>query len=161
MTRFAILALGLVLGCDDGGDGTPIEPTSGVWGYLEGDIFDDSCRYADPVTSPMGTFTLTNHGDRTVSITPTGEAAFACTISGASFTCPDRSNSDIPGAPLDATVHLHVTAYGTFSSPTAATGHQRVDATCTGTQCDLAAAAVGVTFPCGFSVRYSASLVTR
>ncbi|MBI5491154.1 MAG: hypothetical protein HY905_27730 [Deltaproteobacteria bacterium] len=159
--RHAILALGLLIGCDDGGDGAPIEPTSGTWGYLEGDVFDDACHYPDPETSPMGTFTLTNNGDRTMTITPTSEAPFSCTISGASFTCPDRANSDLPVPTLDATVHLHVATYGSFSSPTAASGHQRIDATCTGTQCDVASAAVGVTFPCGFSVRYTASLVTR
>ncbi|MBI5503041.1 MAG: hypothetical protein HY907_22540 [Deltaproteobacteria bacterium] len=159
--RIVILALGLVIGCDDGGDGTPIEPTSGTWGYLEGDVFDDGCHYPDPETSPMGTFVLANHGDRTMTITPPSEPGFACTISGASFTCPDRASTDIPVPSLDATVRLHVAAYGTFSSPTAAAGHQRVDATCAGTQCDVAGAAIGVPFPCGFSVRYSASLVTR
>ena len=158
--RFVLLALAFLLGCDDGG-GTPIEPTSGSWGYLEGDIFDDGCHYGDPSTSPMGTFALVDNADGTMTITPPSEPAFSCTLSGASFTCPDRSNSDVPVPTMDATVHLHVAAYGTFSSPTAAAGHQRVEATCAGTQCAAAGAAVGVTFPCGFSVRYTASLITR
>ncbi|MBN1770435.1 MAG: hypothetical protein JXB32_04170 [Deltaproteobacteria bacterium] len=155
--RFAMLAIGLVLGCDDGG--SPIEPVSGSWGYLEGDLFDDGCHYGDPATSPMGTFRLVNNGDRTMTITTTGDPPFSCTLDGASYACPDRASSDVPVPTLDATLHLHVAAYGTFSSPTATAGHQTVVATCTGTQCDLAAAAAGVTLPCNFSVRYTASRV--
>ncbi len=157
--KFALPILAFLLGCGD--DGAAIEPASGTWGYLEGDIFDDTCHYGDPTTSPMGTFQLVNNRDGTMTITPPGEPSFACTLSAASFTCPDRADSVTPVPTMDASVHLHVSAYGTFSSPTAAAGHQRVDATCAGTQCAAAGALAGVTFPCGFSVRYTSSQVVR
>jgi hypothetical protein len=159
--KYAMVLLVVGLGCGGDDDGTPIQPTSGTWGYLEGDVVDDTCHYSARPDTGLGTFTLTNPGTGTFTITPPGETAFNCTLSGSSFTCPDRSNEDLPGAPYDATVNLHVAAYGSFSSATAASGHQRLEATCTGTQCAEVGALVGVTFPCGLSVNYTASLITR
>jgi hypothetical protein len=147
------LPLALVPACEE----ETIQPESGPWTYVEGETFDDTCGYADAPTSPMGTFTIANPGGGTFTVTAGADPPFACTLSGSRFSCPDRLDNEIPLSGLDAVVHIHVGAFGTFSSSRAAAGYQRADASCSGADCDVAAAVAGVTWPCAFSVRFTAT----
>ena len=108
----------------------------------------------------LGFFRVQNNGDGTLLITPgDGTPAFTCSLSGSSLSCPDRYNDDIPASPLDAVFHIHATAQGSFSSDTALSGSQTADVTCDGTQCDMAAAGVGISVPCSYTQNFTASFV--
>src|SRR6185295_16933392 len=74
--------------------------------------------------------------------------SFACALTGLAFDCPDRYDETITNPGLDAALHIHATATGTFTDPAHGRGTQKATATCTGTQCSLAP----VTFPCTAAV---------
>jgi hypothetical protein len=141
-------------GCD--GNGGSAEPRSGAWSFTRGEIFDDTCHFADPPVDPNGSFSLTNHGDGTLTITPGEQAPFQCSMSGSSFDCPSRADEDITVTGIDAAVHVQATAEGSFSSDTACSGHETANFSCTGTACDAVQTYLGTTFPCSYSAHFTA-----
>jgi hypothetical protein len=153
----ACLALALA-SCDGDGNGNGgVDPTTGVWLYSPGSVFDDTCEYPDPPTDPTGEFTLTNNGDGTFTVDD-GDNVFDCTLSGSNFNCPERRTEEHDASPLDAVATVHVSIEGSFSSDTDMTGHQTANATCVGADCADAAAAVGMAgFPCSLSQNFTAS----
>lgn len=155
--RYMMIALCLVFAVACGDDGTSVNPMSGMWIFVGGDMFDDACNYSDTPVDPDGTFSVSNNGNGTLTIDTGGDEMFQCTLSGADFNCPERKEVDIDASPLDAVVHVTVTAEGTFQSDISATGHETAHITCEGADCAAAAAAVGITLPCSYSQRFTAN----
>lgn len=147
-------------GCGGDGDGGTINPTTGIWLFVPGDVFDNSCEITDPPTDPVGDFTITSTGEGTFTVND-GTNVFDCTVSGSSFDCPRRSVETIDGNPYyDAVGDIQISVHGTFQSATEASGHQTGHLSCTGTDCDNAEmlALAGVSgFPCEVSERFTAS----
>lgn len=177
MSRIAIasfaLAASLVTGCiihdnrgDDTGDdvaadagtgsgsgqgsGGTISPTTGRWYY------DEVTQVA--TTCPTGV----NHGEAgdfgidqvaaaSFRVIPVdGTDPFTCSLTGTSFACPNRA-SFVQGYP-GATVTVHSTVTGVFSTASRATGHQDATVDCVGTGCAALGAAA---FPCTFKVHFT------
>lgn len=149
----------IFFGCgDDDGGTTDIQPTTGLWDFNAGDIFDDDCEFTDPPADPDGVFSLTNNGDGTLSIDTDGAEPFECTLNGADFTCPSRLQEEISETGVDAVVTVNVNAQGTFDSNEAASGYQTAEFTCTGADCTDVEAQYNVSFPCSYSQYFSAVL---
>lgn len=153
MTRALLLGLLLVpLACADG-----IDPLSGKWVFLNGEVTKNTCT-SDQGEPNDGTFTLLNNGDGTFTIDPEdGSELFLCTLTDDSFTCPKRLQGSTKIDMVDATLEIRVSATGTFSSDRAAAGQQDAVVDCTGSSCALVEAAAKVTFPCEVAATYSAS----
>jgi hypothetical protein len=154
MTRALLLGLLLApLACAD----DAIEPMSGTWVFLNGEVIKNTCT-PDQGEPNDGDFVLLNNADGTFTIDPEdGSELFLCTLEGDAFTCPKRlqESSKIDG--VDATLEVRVSATGTFSSNRAAAGQQDAIIDCTGSSCALVEAAAEVTFPCEVSATYNAS----
>lgn len=153
----ACLAL-VLASCGGDGDGNGgVSPTTGVWLYAPGSVFDDTCEHPDPPTDPTGEFTLTNNGDGTFTVDD-GDNVFECTLSGSSFNCPERLTEEVDATPLDGVVSVHVSITGSFSSDTDVSGHQTANVTCVGADCATVATAGGISgFPCSLSQNFTAS----
>lgn len=152
-------AVMLTVACADGGDGSDIEPRSGIWDFSGSAPVDDTCGYPDLYTDPPGSFGLDNNGDGTFTITA-GENVFDCTLDGASFSCPGRltGENDVGAAfGLDAVVTYTVGVTGSFSSNTAMSGQQSFEILCEGADCAAVETAVGVMTPCGWAQDFTAS----
>jgi hypothetical protein len=157
---FVIVSTALAAACGDGGSGPgSTNPPTGTWHFNGGSVTDDTCEYPDPPTDPDGDFTITNNGDGTFTVDEAdGTRMFDCTLSGSSFSCPDRLYEDIDAAPLAATVHVHVRATGSFSSDTQASGRETADVSCDGADCAAVAAYAGISaFFCSYSQDFTAS----
>lgn len=154
MSRALLLGLLLApLACAD----DAIEPMSGTWVFLNGEVTKNTCT-PDQGEPNDGTFTLLNNADGTFTIDPEdGSELFLCTLDGAGFTCPKRLQESSKIDAVDATLEIRVSASGTFSSNRAAAGQQDATIDCTGSQCDLVEAAAKITFPCEVSATYNAS----
>jgi hypothetical protein len=153
-----VLAASFTLaGCGSDGDGGgTINPNSGTWAFTPGSIVNDTCEYADPPTDPSGDFTILSTGEGTFTVDD-GDTLFDCTVSGSSFTCPERLTETIDASPLDAVVSVHVRVSGTFSSSDAASGEQTANVSCEGANCSDAATAAGISgFPCTVSETFTA-----
>ncbi|MBN2496471.1 MAG: hypothetical protein JXR96_17895 [Deltaproteobacteria bacterium] len=148
--------------CDNGQcvGGADADPASGLWEYDEYAASTNNCNSDDLISNGDGTFQLDNHGDGTFTITPSdGTDPFDCTIDGSSFTCPERAmvEYDLHDDGYDALITAVAVVTGTFSDDTHASGQQAATADCTGTACALAEAYLQTTFPCTFTIDFSAA----
>lgn len=123
-------------------------PVIGVWHYTEVTPVSSTCGV---VTQQIeeGSFGIDQASGTAFRVVPNdGTAPFTCNLAAAKFDCPNRATgTETYGG---ATLSYHATANGTFSDASHATGSQLATVTCAGTGC----AAVGVTFPCSFDVRF-------
>jgi hypothetical protein len=137
-------------------------PSSGTWFYDEGTATTDTCSLASTGVQGDGNFELADNGNGTFTVTPSdGTDPFTCTLTGRDFTCAERFvwDEDYSGSGFDAVLSVLATAQGTFASETSMSGTQAATGTCTGTQCALAAAFLGVTFPCSLVVEFTATKI--
>ena len=158
LTLMFVCAASLIFACADDGDGSNIEPRSGAWDFSGSAPVDDTCNYEDLYTDQPGTFVLDNNGDGTFTVTA-GENVFECTISGLTFSCPERlfGENDVGAAAgLDAIVSYNVSVTGSFSSETEMSGRQLFSLDCEGADCATVEAVVGVMTPCGWAQDFSA-----
>ncbi|MFH1435709.1 MAG: hypothetical protein ABIJ56_08345 [Pseudomonadota bacterium] len=155
--RAMMIALCLVFAAACGDDAASVNPMSGMWIFVGGDIFNDSCNYTDSPVDPDGEFSVTNNGNNTLTIDTGGDEMFQCTLSGANFNCPERKEVDIEIPLVDAVFHVNVSAEGSFQSDTSASGHETANITCTGADCEAAAATAGITIPCSYSQYFAAN----
>ncbi|HUS32881.1 MAG TPA: hypothetical protein VMZ53_30475 [Kofleriaceae bacterium] len=142
-------------GDDDGDDAAPdagtsttsVTPVAGLWYYAESSAVHSSC--SQPVQGEAGEFGIDMVTKSAFRIVPNdGTLPFSCTLAGAEFDCPDRAWDSEELANLDATLIVHGTAEGTFSSSTRATGQQHATVTCTGSDCG------SLGLPCTFDVNF-------
>lgn len=155
MKRALLLALCIVpiASCGE----PEVEPVTGTWTIVNSAPSMNTC--GDAAEASSGDFLLTNNGDGTFTVDPQdGTEAFHCTIDGDAFTCPERLQETVTQAGIDAKVDIKVSASGTFSSNTAASGQQDLVAVCTGSQCGLVESALGFTLPCGATAPFTTSL---
>jgi hypothetical protein len=110
------------------------------------------------VSNGNGTFRLVADGGSYRVEPGDGSAPFHCTLSGDELDCPDRAAEEQSLSGLDATLVIHVVATATVESESEMSGEQRGTVTCKGSGCSAAAAAVGASLPCEFSVDFSAEL---
>jgi hypothetical protein len=135
-----------------GGDDTPdppsnISPRAGSWYYAESTAVRSSCKQA--VQGEEGEFAITDVTASGFRVLPNdGTSPFTCLLNGADFDCPDRAwdTEDLSG--LDATVTVHGTADGTFSSAARGVGQQHATVTCSGSDCS------SLGLPCTFDVDF-------
>lgn len=139
-------------GSGNGGGGS-VTPQEGRWYYDE----------TTPVTSDCSTIiNQADAGDFGISqataagfrvIPEDGTAPFDCTLSGSSFTCPERASStqDYRTNGIDAVVTIDAEASGTFSAANRASGRQEAIVSCTGSQCATLGAGA---LPCAFTVDF-------
>jgi hypothetical protein len=142
----------------DAGQCVSYQPRSGVWNYEEWTPGQNNCNTDDVVTNGDGRFSLTDNGDGSFTVTPgDGGDPFDCDMIGSSFYCPERAAARVDLRPtFDVLLALKVTADGSLSSPQIMSGTQDGEAACTGADCALAATSLGTTFPCSFSVAFTA-----
>ena len=177
----SIIAISLLsLGCGDGSDtstdaqtesgtdvgsetagptggGEDASPKSGVWSYEDQGIQENSCG-DDLYRDPDAVFGVKNNNDGTFTVDQGSSAEdFDCTITGSGFNCPQRLYGEYPITGVDAELHYTVSIDGVFASDTAMTGTQMAVVTCEGNACQLAPAALGVEFPCSYTVAFSAT----
>lgn len=160
----ARIALGLCLvlaacatnnsGDDDPIDPDPpgdIEPREGIWSYSDTPI-SNTCP-ANIDVGESGSFAIESVTATGFRIIPNdGTDPFDCTLDDGEFDCPDRVKTVEDLRPsVDAVITVHARANGRFSSSTAGSGSQSADATCEGTQCNIA----GNVFPCSASVSFT------
>lgn len=132
-----------------------VEPASGKWAFVNGTVVKNTCDDSAEVSS--GEFTIVNNGDGTFTVDPEdGSDAFLCTLDGEGFACPSRlQGSEVVSA--NATLEVKVSASGSFSSNTAASGRQDGTVSCTGSDCAALSVLTGVTLPCEISVSFTAT----
>jgi hypothetical protein len=122
-------------------------PEEGTWLYTTDDVVQDTC--GGEIDQDPGDFELFVSDDGDLIIDPDdGTDPFQCTLSGRSFTCPERAGGEEEIEGFDAELSYVAVAEGTFSSPDEATGSQTGTVDCTGADCDPLAALVNATFPC-------------
>jgi hypothetical protein len=157
---FAICAALALTACDEDGDGE-IDPVSGEWDFTGEPPDNDSCDVeGNDLGDPDGIFEIVNHGDGTFTVTPDDVSdPFDCTLSGASFDCPDRYYDEVEVPTMDAVVTIDSSASGTFSSSTEASGVQDATITCDGADCAAVEAYAGISFPCDYSQAFTAEAV--
>ncbi len=169
ITSFALVA-SLVTGCiihddrsDDTGDDTTsdagigsgssggaISPTAGSWYYDEVTQVATTCP-TGVNHGEAGDFAIDQIAAASFRVIPVdGTDPFTCSLTGKAFDCPNRA-SFVQGYP-NATVTVHSTATGVFSTASRATGHQDATVDCVGTGC---AALAGTAFPCTFKVHFT------
>lgn len=131
-------------GSSSGGDAAP---RAGVWHYTGVTLVSNTCDQSIN-RGEAGNFGIDQVVATSFRVIPDdGTAPFTCMRLNSAFTCPDRASFVDDYRPgLDAVIAVHVTADGTFSSTTRATGSQDGTIDCAGTQC-----AVLGTLPCTFT----------
>jgi hypothetical protein len=137
------------------------QPRVGIWSYSPGAIQNNTCgEYATAdaatpfrvLTSADGTFEIEQEG---------GSLNFVCEVLGSSFLCPTRLRGESPIANTDVTISYNVGIEGEVLSAESLRGDQTVNVTCAGTQCALAPAVLGVSFPCSWEVPFTAEFRVR
>ena len=156
--RYLLASLVLVTACvqnDDDNDPVPnpeasITPRTGEWYYADVTEVSSTCGADDNGVS--GGFVIDTATATSFHVIPgDGTDPFSCSITGASFDCPERAAHEEDLRPaVDALLTARATAEGTFSSATRGTGTQEAKVTCAGTACS----SIG-TFPCNYKVRFS------
>ncbi len=151
---FVLSFTALLAGCGS-------DPTPGVWTYAETTVGRNTCNYDGVVSNGGGDFRLVADADGGYTIEPgDGTAPFKCTLSGDELECPDRAAVEQDLGGLDAKLIIHVVARMTVDSASEMTGTQEGTVTCEGSGCGAAAASVGASLPCEFSVDFSAELAS-
>jgi len=143
-------------GGSDGGTGTgtgggSISPQAGLWDYGEVTPVSSTCTTTIP-HGENGPFAIDQVSTSSFRITPgDGTAPFACSETGAKFSCPNRASFvDDLHPSVDAIITVHATITGMFGGTDHGTGTQQATIDCVGTQC----AAVGP-LPCTFTVNFA------
>lgn len=145
---------------DSAGDGqADVTPRAGRWQYREVAGATNDCSFIAQPSNGFGEFGITALGGAAFDITP-GDATdpFVCTAAGGSFGCDERLTGtidDVPG--YDVVGNILVSIEGTVESSTAIAGTQIGHIDCVGDDCAAAAAALGVAFPCDFTVPFEAT----
>jgi hypothetical protein len=151
---FSLLCVSLaVVGC--GGEA----PTPGIWQYDELATASNTCNYEGVESNGNGGFRLVDEGDGAYRVDPAdGSDPFECTLDGDELSCPKRAAQTLSIAGVDATLSIKVTATATVEAADAMSGTQNGTVTCSGSDCDAAAASVGASFPCTFELDFVATL---
>lgn len=143
---------------DTGGDdsGADVTPVEGLWQYEETGGGTNDCTFLRDPSNGFGQFQIALTGPDTLTLTPGDETEpFECTFGGGAFDCAERltgMTDEVAG--LDAIGNILVAVEGTITSETSLEGVQNGHIECEGADCALAAGALGVTFPCSFTVPF-------
>lgn len=140
-----------------GGDsGTDAAPRDGAWVYEETGTPTNDCTFLEEPSNGFGEFQIAITGPDSLLLTPGDETEpFVCTFGGGAFECDERLTGMTDSvAGLDAVGSILVAVDGTFASATSLSGTQRGRIDCEGADCGTAAAALGVTFPCAFTIPF-------
>lgn len=156
-----------------GGDTTPIGtqeplppvenptvlPRVGVWEYDGGEITDNTCgEYAR--VEEVTFFRILSAADGIFAIEqnePYGD--FQCSIQGDQFVCPNRLSGSETNAQANVRVDWSVQVNGALPSATQIDASQTITFVCEGANCAFSQAVLGVTFPCSWSVPFTAAFV--
>ena len=137
--------------------GEDVAPSPGAWSYSEFHASKNTCNYDGVISNGDGAFALTAKGGAAYEIsTADGTAPFACTLDGDTLSCPDRAKTTSQLS-ANATLGIAVDAEANVDDADHMTGTQNGTVTCEGSDCAAAAALVGATLPCEFSVDFTAT----
>ena len=143
---------------DESGDdsGADVTPAEGLWQYEETGGGTNDCTFLRDPSNGFGQFQIALTGPDTLTLTPGDDTEpFECTFGGGAFDCAERltgTTDEVAG--LDAVGNILVSVEGTLTSETTLDGVQNGHIECEGADCALAAGALGVTFPCSFTVPF-------
>lgn len=144
----------VVAACSGGASG----PVAGTWAFVNGEVTVQTCGDVIPIEVASGDFTIAVVDDAAFTVDPgDGADPFTCDLDGDDFSCPERLQEKIKVASFDATLLVHVTAAGAFTSERAASGRQDATISCTGEACPQAEFYAKTTFPCEVSAAFTAS----
>lgn len=130
---------------------TSFVPRTGEWGYADITPVTNDCGY-DVGGQNGGDFVIDTASATGFHIIPgDGTNPFSCSLAaGSSFNCPERAaDSEDLRPSIDALITAHVTAAGTFTASTRASGHQDATVSCSGSQCSTLGQ-----WPCHFKVNF-------
>ena len=175
LSLIAIVPMMLSFSCGDDGDGTgndagstddaaaAITPQSGNWVYDSYSVTRNECGVMDDQIPGVdsGGFLLSVLSATTFTVRPDagGGDPFDCTLTGATFSCPDRQSLDEDIPALMITLSASTDAQGEFTTNEDATGTQLHTISCTGTGCPAVETNLGVTFPCEVEVAFVSSFL--
>lgn len=144
-------------GAADGNGGSEAAPRAGTWRYEESAGATNDCSFIAQPSNGFGMFEITTTGAGTFEITPGDTTApFVCTAGGGSFACDERLTGTIDEVPgYDVVGNILVSVEGTVISSTSIAGQQLGHIDCVGSDCAAASAALGVAFPCEFTVPFT------
>jgi hypothetical protein len=143
---------------DESGDdsGADVTPAEGLWQYEETAGATNDCTFLADPSNGFGLFQIALTGPDSLTLTPGDETEpFECTFGDGAFDCAERftgMTDEVAG--LDAVGNIRVSVEGTLTRATTLDGVQNGRIECEGADCALAAGALGVAFPCGFSVPF-------
>jgi hypothetical protein len=135
-------------------------PTPGAWSYREFGASRNTCNSDQVIDNGGGGFRLKDLGGGAYQVQPNDNSSpFSCTLDGDAMSCPDRANETVPVTGFSAELVVDVQAEATVLDSESMEGTQDGTVTCTGTGCATVASAAGMSFPCNFSVNFTADLV--
>lgn len=164
---------GIAADTAQGGDTTPIGtqdplppvqdptvlPSVGVWEYDGGEITNNTCgEYAR--VEDVTYFRILSAADGIFAIEqnePYGD--FQCSIQGDQFVCPNRLSGSETNAQANVRVDWSVQVTGALPSATQIDAEQTITFVCEGANCAFSQAVLGVTFPCSWTVPFTARFV--
>lgn len=138
--------------------GADVAPDEGFWLYEEIPGGDNACTFIAEPTNGFGEFEIVLTGGQTFTLRP-GDSTdpFECAYAGGTITCDERLTGTVEPPGFDAVGNILVSVEGTLHSEISITGTQVGHIECVGADCGLAEEALGVAFPCSFTVPFSAS----
>lgn len=137
--------------------GSDVAPTPGAWSYSDFKASKNTCNYDGVISNGDGNFVIAAKGGHEYEIRPSdGSSTFTCTLSGGSLSCPNRGTTSTKLTD-DATLTIQVSADADLDDADHMSGTQSGTVNCEGSGCAAAAASVGASLPCEFSVDFTAS----
>ncbi len=146
-------------GADATGEpGADVTPAEGLWQYEEIPGGTNECTFLEEPSNGFGEFEIVLTGGSSFTLRP-GDATdpFTCTYGNGAIDCDERLTDTVEPEGYDAVGNILVAVEGTQHSEISITGTQIGHIDCVGSDCDDVAQALGVEFPCSFTVPFSAS----
>jgi hypothetical protein len=143
-----------------GDSGADVEPQDGDWLYQEAGGTTNACTFLEEPSNGFGEFELANTGGGAFTIQPNdGTDPFQCSHGGGSFDCDERLSGtyDIGMGLGEANGSILVAIEGSFSDAEHLSAEQQGRIECEGADCGTAEGLLGVTFPCAFTIPFTAT----
>jgi hypothetical protein len=143
-----------------GESGVDVDPQDGEWLYQESGGTMNACTFLEEPSNGFGEFELANTGGGAFTIQPNdGTDPFVCSHGGGSFDCDERLSGtyDIGMGLGEANGSILVAIEGSFSDAEHLSAEQQGRIECEGADCGTAEGLLGVTFPCAFTIPFTAT----
>lgn len=166
MKIWTVLLPVVLLACGDKSEDTAtteeevvnMTPQEGAWTMTDLEFTTDTCGFGEDTGSgepEPAAMNLVKNTDGSYKLTLDEDTEFACSLSGANFTCEPKVMTE-EDAEAGITVTTTLTLGSVFSSNTAMSGNVGMDMTCSGDNCAMLAQ-FGMTLPCGMAGTFNAT----